>query len=308
MRFSVVARAAFAEAFARQFPDGTSPYVDTHCHLDAILNRMNGNGPHTHSSAPQPADLSNDSNQWDLESLLRKRFRGGYDKCVTVCCEARTVRPVLELLDKDASGTVYAAFGIHPHRATQWVQDARLRRRLEQAMRHPRVVAWGECGLDYYRNLSPVEDQHDAFIAQMRMAQRHAKPLVVHGRDADEDLIRLMMRHLPQDWTIHLHCCTSGPATVERLLAHFDQLHVGFTGCITFPRAHDVRESVAVVPLDRLLLETDGPYMAPVPFRGMPAHPGMTPWIATAMAAIKDVSVEEMFEAARENTRRVYRI
>ncbi len=173
-------------------------------------------------------------------------------------------------------------------------------------MSHPKTVAWGECGLDYYYDLSDRELQRKVFVKQMQLAVKYKKPLVVHSRNAEEDTVKLMVEHMPADWRIHLHCCTSTMNMVQPLLKNFANLYVGFTGCITFPKAQDVISTMKQVPLERLLLETDGPYMAPIPFRGDIAHPGMLPLTAQKMADEKQVSLEALLKQVRINTKNVY--
>jgi TatD DNase family protein len=246
---------------------------------------------------------------------------------------------------------VFAAFGCHPLSASDWfandpgeVSVAAATREL--VANHPRVVAVGECGLDYYvqpagyvidgsgekdskaanaterrrdceetetaaeseREKKRRDTQARAFVAQMALAKELGAPIVVHTREAEEDTLRLMREHLPRDHRIHVHCFTSSARLARELLAHFPNLCLGFTGVVTFKNAPEVREVVAATPLDRILLETDGPYMAPAPRRGEVAHPGHVPYIAAKIAEIKGVSAAEVFVAAREATRRVYGI
>ncbi len=206
--------------------------------------------------------------------------------------------------DLHHTGRLYAAFGVHPHEASKWNDEVEAR--FVAAMAHPRVLAWGECGLDYHYDMSPRDVQQRVFVRQMELAVQHGKPLVVHTREAEEDTVRLMTDHLPAHWPVHIHCCTSSRAMVEPLLAFFPNLKVGFTGCVTFPSANDIRDTVAVVPVERLLLETDAPFMAPVPFRGSVCHSGHVPWVAARLAAEKGVSVEELVRVTRANAKQLY--
>ncbi len=205
---------------------------------------------------------------------------------------------------KPNMGLMRGAFGVHPHEASKW--SPAVQAQFESAMSHPAVVAWGECGLDYYYDNSPREEQKVVFREQMALAVKHRKPLVVHTREAEEDTLAMMKECLPKAWTVHIHCCTSSRALVEPLLEHFPNLYVGFTGCITFPSATAIRDTLSCVPLTRLLLETDGPFMAPVPFRGSQAHPGHVPLVAATMAEVKGVTVAELLKQVRANSRAVY--
>jgi len=177
-----------------------------------------------------------------------------------------------------------------------------------------KVVAWGECGLDYYDKdtKGQIDDpetralQRQVFSRQMDLAASLGKPLIVHTRHAEDDTLELMMKHLPASQKVHVHCFTSSLSLAQALLKHFPNLYLGFTGVVTFKNARDVQEVVRQVPLDRLLLETDGPFMAPVPYRGRVAHPGYAVYIAEKIAELKGVSREEVLLACRENTRHVY--
>eukprot|EP01119_Soliformovum_irregulare_P008220 TRINITY_DN2133_c0_g2_i4.p1 TRINITY_DN2133_c0_g2~~TRINITY_DN2133_c0_g2_i4.p1 ORF type:complete len:145 (+),score=27.32 TRINITY_DN2133_c0_g2_i4:504-938(+) len=135
-----------------------------------------------------------------------------------------------------------------------------------------------------------------------------AKPMVIHSRGADADSFDLMTRLLPSDYKIHLHCFTSPPQWIEKWLTKFSNLYVGFTGCSTFSGAHDVRDAISRVPLERLLIETDGPFMAPEPLRGSTAHSGMIPFIAQKFAEIKGTSIEKMYQQTKKNAQTMYGI
>ena len=132
--------------------------------------------------------------------------------------------------------------------------------------------------------------------------------MIIHTREAEEDTLTILKAEAPRDWKIHVHCFTSSPAMAEALLAAFPGLCLGFTGIVTFKNAQELQSVAAATPLQRMLLETDGPYLAPIPFRGKPAHPGHIPHIAAKIAGLKGVPVEEVYLHARENTRRVYGI
>lgn len=250
-----------------------------------------------------------------MADFAKLNFLGNFVGCVTVSCEESSFQTVMEILNKDGTDKIFGAFGIHPHYAEKYIIDGEFEKKLVEAMKHPRVVAWGECGLDYFRpkgeaviSDEKVKAQRSVFERQMNMAVQCKKTLVVHSRNADEDTVELMLKTMPKDWNIHLHCCTSTIKMVEPLLANFINLKVGFTGCITYPEKDDVRETLKKVPLNRLLLETDAPNMTPVPFRGSIAHPGMIPITAAKMAELKGVTVEKLLEQVLKNVSAVYGI
>ena len=257
-------------------------YIDTHCHLDSILAKL---------GAPDYVGFK--------QRYLPREFAG----CVTISCDPASIEPTLALLEIPE---VYGAFGIHPHDAKAY--DDALEARLVRALAHPKAVAWGEIGLDYHYDFSPREIQREAFMRQVRRGISLGKPLVVHTREAEADTLEILEREVPRDWRIHVHCFTSSPAMAERLLERFPNLCLGLTGILTFKNAAELQSVAVAVPLERLLLETDGPYLAPVPHRGQPAHPGHIPLIAAKIAELKGTSLEAVYAAARENTRKVYGI
>lgn len=257
-------------------------YIDTHCHLDSILAKLGVADFATFRARHLPADF------------------GG---CITISCDPSSIPPTLALMNQEG---VHAAFGIHPHDAKAY--SSGLEEVLRKAMAEPRTVAWGEIGLDYHYTLSPPEVQKDVFARQIRAGVECGKPLIIHTREAEADTLDILSREAPADWRIHVHCFTSSPDLAARLLAAFPNLKLGFTGIVTFKNAGELHEVVRATPLGRILLETDGPYLAPVPHRGKPAHPGHIPLIAQKIAELKGVGVEEVYAAAREATREVYGI
>lgn len=257
-------------------------YIDTHCHLDSILEKL---------QVP------------DFATFRARHVPAGFGGCITVSCDPASIRPTLALLREDG---VHAAFGIHPHDAKAYSDG--LEDELRAAMAEARTVAWGEIGLDYHYNLSPPEVQREVFARQIRAGVACGKPLVIHTREAEADTLDVLSREAPRDWRLHVHCFTSSADMAGRLLEGFPNLKLGFTGIVTFKNAGGLQEVVRATPLRRILLETDGPYLAPVPHRGKPAHPGHIPLIAQKVAELKGVPVEEVYAAAREATREVYGI
>ena len=142
----------------------------------------------------------------------------------------------------------------------------------------------------------------------MDLAVSLKKPLVVHTRFAEDDTLELMEKHLPTEHPIHVHCFTSSNTLAQALLERFSTLRLGFTGVVTFKNAPEVQEVVRNTPLDRILLETDSPYMAPEPFRGRIAHPGHVSYVADTVATLKGVSRAEVLATCRRNTRLIYGI
>jgi TatD DNase family protein len=228
----------------------------------------------------------------------------GFAACINVSCEVENFEADMKLLE--AERDVFGAFGLHPHNAKDW--SPQVEEFLRRAMAHEKVRAFGEIGLDYHYNLSPPDVQRDVFAKQLRLAVELEKPIVVHTREAEEDTLRIMNEAVPANWPVHVHCFTSSLQLAKALAAHFPQLCFGFTGVVTFNSARDVQEVVKALSLDRLLLETDGPYMAPVPHRGKVCHSGHIPLIARKIAALKDVPLEELYTSAARNAARIYNV
>jgi TatD DNase family protein len=182
---------------------------------------------------------------------------------------------------------------LHPHEATDGVDEVAnlLAREVEAPDRV--VVAVGECGLDYYYEHSPRDAQRAAFAAQIELAQVHDLALVIHARDAWADLFDVLHGEGVPDRTV-LHCFTGGPDEVDACLRA--GMYVSFSGIVTFKNAADVRAAAARCPLDRLLVETDSPFLAPVPHRGRANEPSYLPLVGDAIAAVKGCAVDEVRE------------
>jgi len=259
-----------------------NPFIDTHCHLDSILAKL----------------------KLSAFSELRSRFfPPDFAGCITISCDPDSIEPALAFMEEP---DVYGAFGIHPHDSKNY--DAALAARITAALRHPKCVAYGEIGLDYHYDFSPREIQRDVFVRQIEFGISVKKPLIIHTREAEEDTFAVLKDNVPSDWPMHVHCFTSSPRLAEKLLAQFSRLMIGFTGIVTFKNGDEVRAAARLVPLDRMLVETDGPYLAPDPFRGQPAHPGHIPLIVNKLASIKERDPAEVGAALLANSRRLYGI
>eukprot|EP00929_Paragymnodinium_shiwhaense_P092032 TRINITY_DN51910_c0_g1_i2.p1 TRINITY_DN51910_c0_g1~~TRINITY_DN51910_c0_g1_i2.p1 ORF type:complete len:244 (+),score=23.91 TRINITY_DN51910_c0_g1_i2:37-768(+) len=224
-------------------------------------------------------------------------------------CSARTLDAAASYLTHEG---VYAAFGIHPLYASDYSDD--LEAKLTILLGQRKAVAVGECGLDFYDKESKgtLQDecvrqlQESVFVRQMKLAVRLGMPLVVHSRNAASETLTLMREHLPPSQKVHVHCFTGPPDFGQALLDAFPNLYLGFTGNVTFKTAASIHQSAIETPLSRILLETDGPYMAPVPYRGRIAHPGHVVEVARRVASLKNVAFEEVLQQCRDNTRTMY--
>jgi TatD DNase family protein len=196
---------------------------------------------------------------------------------------------------------VWATVGLHPHDATDGVDT------IAQLLTNPDpvVVGVGECGLDYHYDHSPRPVQREAFAAQVRLARQLDLTLVVHSRNAWEDTFAILAAEgVPDRWV--LHCFTGGPAEAKRGLDLGGYL--SFSGIVTFKSADDVRAAAALCPIERLLVETDSPFLAPVPYRGRTNTPSLVPVVGAAVAAERDVAPEVIEEVTWANTATVFRL
>jgi TatD DNase family protein len=196
---------------------------------------------------------------------------------------------------------MYAAVGVHPHDASLY--DAAAEATIcSLANASPKVVAWGEIGLDYYYDHSPRDVQRDVFTRQLRKAREMALPVIIHSRDADDDTVEILQRECSYDgFKGVMHCFGGTPRMVSELLPL--GFLFSFSGNVTFKKAEGIRESAKVVPLDRLMIETDAPFLAPEPFRGKRNEPAYVVETARFLASLHGVDVAEI---ARRTTANFY--
>ena len=211
----------------------------------------------------------------------------GVTRLVTVGTDAEQSEAGLALAA--AHEGVWATVGLHPHDASKGVGT------LAPLLRgQPELVAIGECGLDYHYDFSPRPAQREAFAAQVGLAKEHGLALVVHTREAWEDTFAILASQGMPERTV-FHCFTGGRPEASRALEMGAWL--AFSGIITFKNATDIRAAAALCPLERILVETDSPYLAPVPHRGKPNSPALVPLVGAAVAAVKGVDVAAVEEA-----------
>jgi TatD DNase family protein len=196
----------------------------------------------------------------------------------------------------------YASVGVHPDNEDPTPIDEAALARLAQ---HPKVVAIGETGLDYYRTTGDTEWQRERFRAHIRAARRAGKPLVIHTREAAADTLRIMREEGAGEAGGVLHCFTESQATADAALAL--GFHISFSGIVTFKNAGPLKEVARHVPLERLLVETDSPYLAPVPFRGKTNQPAFVRYVAEEVARLKGIPLEDLAAATTANFFRLFR-
>ncbi|XP_059114369.1 putative deoxyribonuclease TATDN2 isoform X2 [Peromyscus eremicus] len=265
-------------------------FIDTHCHLDMLYSKLSFKGTFS-----------------KFRKIYSSSFPKEFQGCISDFCDPRTLTDGLweELLKEDL---VWGAFGCHPHFARYYNENQE--RKLLHALRHPKAVAFGEMGLDYsHKCTTPVPEQHQVFERQLQLAVSLKKPLVIHCREADEDLLDIMKRFVPFDYKIHRHCFTGSYSVIEPLLKYFPNMSVGFTAVLTYSSAWEARDALRQIPLDRIIVETDAPYFLP---RQVPrslcqyAHPGLALHTVREIARVKEESLSRTLAVLRENTSRLY--
>ena len=237
----------------------------------------------------------------DREGVVARAVAAGVESMVTICSDVRDLDAILELTSTHEE--LWGTAGIHPHDARRGSPEAFERVR-EVAGGQPRIRAIGECGLDFHYDHSPREKQRTVFRAQLDLAEELGRPVVVHSREADVDTAH-MIREYRGRVTGVLHCFTGG---AELLDIGLDAgWYVSFSGIVTFP-SFDARDLLCTVPRDRLLVETDSPYLAPIPHRGKRNEPAFVVRVAEAVAQLRGESLETIAAASAENARAFYGI
>jgi len=250
--------------------------IDSHCHLD---------------------DAAFDT---DREETIQRALDAGVEMMVAVGTGKGP--PDLEAGIRIAEGRpqFVATVGVHPHDAAKATPDTFAH--VEELLAHPKVVAIGEIGLDYHYDFSPREVQREVFARQLDVAARHHKPIVIHTREAWDDTMALIREHRVAGI---MHCFTGDVAQAEQSLAL--GFYLSFGGVVTFPRASELHEAARAVPLDRILIETDAPYLAPVPKRGKRNEPAFIVHTAQRLAELRGVTLDEISRATTANFRQVMR-
>ncbi|HJR15492.1 MAG TPA: TatD family hydrolase [Gemmatimonadales bacterium] len=235
----------------------------------------------------------------DHGAVLERAWAAGVSHVVVVGESRVSADRALELIEGEPR--LVATAGLHPHDAGEW--DAITESWLRRLVRNPRVVAVGETGLDYHYDHSPRAAQRLAFESQLTIAAQIGKPVVIHAREADEDVAAILDQH--PHVTAILHSFSSGMGLLRASLVHSH--YVSFSGMVTFKNWH-LDEAIRETPLDRLLLETDGPYLAPVPHRGKRNEPAFVRHVAEQVAAVRGIPTNELISITGQNARRVFQL
>lgn len=248
--------------------------VDTHCHLD--------------------------NEKFDEDRLeVIERIKENLEFCVNIGYDLASSKKSLELAKE--YDFIYAVIGVHPIDIAEYSEE--VEKELEILGKNPKVVAIGEIGLDYHWMTEPKEIQQGRFKRQLELAERLNKPVVIHTRDAMEDTVNILKEY--PNITGVIHCYPGSLETAKQLI---DRFYLGIGGTLTFKNSKKAVEVVKDIPLDRIVIETDCPYLTPEPFRGKRNEPIYVEYVAKKIAEIKEISVEDITKVTTENAKKLYRI
>jgi TatD DNase family protein len=252
--------------------------IDSHCHLDHFTEA-------------------------EVAAMLTEAAAAGVGEMVTIgtrLSQSGTVRAIA-----GAHPNVWCTVGVHPQNAGE--EDVPTPEAIAAETAHPKVIGIGESGLDYFYDKAPVARQQAGFRAHIRAAQSTGLPLAIHARAADEDIAKILQEERDKggNFAFLLHCFSSSRALAETALRISG--YISFSGILTFPKSLELREIASDIPPDRLLVETDSPYLAPVPFRGKRNQPAWVAHTAAVLADIHGMTAEAMAELTTANFRRLFR-
>ncbi|WP_088226320.1 TatD family hydrolase [Desulfosporosinus sp. FKB] len=247
------------------------------------------------------AHLDDEVYQEDFQDVLERIKSSGISRVTNVGYDLpSSLRSVQLAQDYDF---IYAAIGIHPHNAEEFSDDVMVQ--LQALAQHPKVLAWGEIGLDYYRDLSPRAIQQEVFIQQIELANKAGLPIVIHDRDAHQDVLEIVKAHPPKHGGV-LHCY-SGSWEMAKVLLKLG-FYLSFAGPLTFKNARHTVEVARNAPIDRILAETDSPYLTPEPRRGKRNEPAYVREVVRKLAEIKELSIEEMALQTMHNAETIFKL
>lgn len=257
-------------------PGHGAELIDTHCHLDMSAYEA------------------------DFEAVLARASAAGVTRIISVGIDLESSRRAIALAQQHEG--IYATVGVHPHNVAELGEADYAE--LQTLSRHAKVVAYGEIGLDYVKNYAPVSLQKEHFAKQVFLAKELRLPLVVHDREAHDEIMEMLEDADPFPAGGVMHCFSGDAAFAKRVLAL--GFHISIPGVVTFAKAEMLQEAVREIPLDSLVLETDGPFLAPVPRRGRRNEPQLMLYTAQKVAELKGLSLEEVARQTTTNALRLF--
>lgn len=244
--------------------------IDTHCHIDYLKQ--------------------------DITELLNSCTKVGVEKMISISVDAENMKLVQLLIDQNPR--IYGTIGIHPHEAKSWTTE--IEHYFRSHYLHPKIVAFGEFGLDYFYMHSTKAEQRKAFEKQLELATELSMPIVIHSRDAEHDTMDILKPYLDGLSGVVFHSFSSSIPLAEFAIEH--NCYLGFTGMVTFKNAENIRAALSLAPLNKIVIETDAPFLAPVPHRGKENTSAYLPHIAQKIAELKNIPLSELQKKLWENT------
>lgn len=238
----------------------------------------------------------------DIDDVINRAKENSVDYILVPSTDVKTAKETIKLCDK--YDFIYAAVGVHPHDTKDWNDS--LLTEIGQLAKHPKVVAIGEIGLDYYYDFSPKADQIKAFRSQIELALKLELPVIAHNRDSDEDMMEIISSYCSTGLKAQFHCFNS---SLQDAIEYMKMNHfISFTGNITFKKSDELRNILKHIDLNHLLLETDSPFMTPVPYRGKRNEPAYVKLVAEKIAEVHNTSVEDIAKITSLNAFRIFGI
>jgi len=249
-------------------------WIDSHCHLEMI--------------------------EMDSETILKKASEAGVGYCITIGTDHNSN---IKVLDYVQDSKIYGTLGIHPHEAKN-AEEEHFQFIKNNAKHLDKIVAIGECGFDFHYQNSSEPKQKEVFIRQLDIAVELNLPVVIHTREAEQATMEVLLPYMEKGITAIFHSFTSSKILAEFGIKH--QIYFSFNGISTFPKAQEVREIISMVPMDKILLETDSPYLSPVPLRGKLNHPANVSIVGKYIADYLSIEEEELSKITIKNTQTLF--
>lgn len=252
--------------------------IDTHCHLDMEVY------------------------QSDLPQVLERARQSSIHKIITIGIDLTSSRKAVQIAAENES--IFASVGIHPHNTKD--ADDETYAQIKKLAAHPKTVAYGEIGLDYAKLYTPADRQRQQFRYQLQLAAELKLPIIIHDRDAHDDTMSIVKEFLPLLNGGIMHCFSGNIDFAATVLE--SGFLISIPGIVTFKNAHDLQQVAQEIPLASMLLETDGPFLCPSPFRGKRNEPSYILFIAQKIAELRNMPIEEVLIATTENAEKIFRI
>ncbi|MCZ6469204.1 MAG: TatD family hydrolase [Candidatus Dadabacteria bacterium] len=238
----------------------------------------------------------------NLPEVLQRAQENNINKIVSISSDIPSTEATISLAEE--YDYIFATTGVHPHSADQMSEEVLMG--IDHFAENDKVVAIGETGLDYFYMNSEKEVQIDSFTEHIRLGKKHNLPIIIHVRNADQDMIEILTKESAADTPGVIHCFTGDYDTAKKYLDL--GFYISFSGIVTYKRSEELREAAKKIPKDKILIETDSPYLAPVPHRGKPNEPSYVKHVAETISNVRGISFDEIAEITKANAEKLFRI